>query len=69
MPKPLGENQLGVLQALRDLGGYPGRWNFGTRSQTVRILESLVKRGLVEKINTVHGPAYYRIAEEKGHVQ
>lgn len=46
--KDLGANQRGVLDSLRDHGQYPGGgWVWGNHSTTVKILDSLVKRGLV----------------------
>lgn len=47
--RPLGRNQTAVLRALRQHGSYPGAWVWDNHSGTVRILESLVKRGLVTK--------------------
>jgi predicted ArsR family transcriptional regulator len=40
------------LRALEESGDYPGRWKWGTHSLTVRILDSLVVRGLVERTET-----------------
>lgn len=59
--KNLGVNQQGVLRSLREHGPYrPGcGWLWDTPSGTVRILESLVRRGLVEKVDKV-----YRLAHE-----
>lgn len=46
---PLGEVQRGVLRALREKGGWPGHgWTWGSPSLTRRVLNSLVRRGLVE---------------------
>ncbi len=49
--KKLGCNQKGVMDALRDHGPwqkiYPCGWIWDTRSGTIKILDSLVKRGLV----------------------
>lgn len=42
----LGKNQKGVLDALARSGQYPGSWTWGSHSTTVKICESLVKRGL-----------------------
>lgn len=55
MTTKLGARQESVLKALKDHGVYPGVWEYGTRSETVSILDSLVKRGLVttfERIKT-----------------
>ncbi len=49
MSRPLGSNQISVLRSLRDYSPYPGGWFWDNHSGTVRILESLVKRGLVDK--------------------
>jgi hypothetical protein len=46
--RPLGEHQEAVLDSLRRHGVYPGMWYYENHSGTVRILESLVRRGLVE---------------------
>lgn len=51
----LGKNQLGVLKALRDSKyGYTAfpwgcGWVWTTREGTIKIIETLVKKGLVEK--------------------
>ena len=49
--KPLGKNQLRVLNALKRHHSFHAGcgWVWGNYSATVRILESLVKRGLVAK--------------------
>lgn len=44
---PLGKNQIGCLQSLARHGGWPGGWYWENDSTTARILDSLVKRGLV----------------------
>ena len=49
MNRPLGKNQQGCLDALRRNGPFPGGWVWDNTSTTVRILESLVERGLVRK--------------------
>jgi hypothetical protein len=68
---PLGENQLIVLRYLREGRGWPGHgWTFGSTSQTKRILDSLVRRGLV-KVEEVprhrhHGTySFYSIARQE----
>jgi DNA-binding MarR family transcriptional regulator len=44
----LGRNQLSILRCLAQDGPYPGSaWIWENHSTTVRICESLVKRGLV----------------------
>lgn len=48
--RPLGDVQKEVLRCLREHGGWPGRgWLWDTTSNTERICESLVRRGLVKK--------------------
>lgn len=48
---PLGREQLGVLKSLRDHGRWSRGcgWIWSTHGKTERILDSLVKRGLVIK--------------------
>jgi len=50
--RKLGENQIGVLEALKSHGAWKGNggggWIWENLSVTKRIMESLVKRGLVE---------------------
>ena len=46
----LGKNQLGVIRCLKTYGSWDHRscsWVWDTHSNTVRILDSLVKRGVV----------------------
>jgi hypothetical protein len=53
--RSLGETQQDVLDSLREHGGYwhPGcGWLWDTHSGTVKIMESLLKRGLVTKTKT-----------------
>lgn len=47
--RKLGTNQEMALRSLRDHGPYPGSWYLDNDSSTVRVLESLVRRGLVIK--------------------
>jgi len=54
----LGGIQEGVLKALITHGGYPGGWVWDTRKHTEKVLDSLVKRGLVER--TDHPMTDYR---------
>jgi hypothetical protein len=63
--RPLGENQAYALRCLAEHNAgtwYPGAgWIWGNRSTTVRLLDSLVRRGLatrVEKTRTVGSGAY-----------
>ena len=57
--RKLGKNQEGVLKALHDHGNYhPTRlcgWRWSTEADTKRILDTLVKRGLV----TINDEGYY----------
>lgn len=48
MMKPLGDTQLAVLKSL-SREPYPGSWYWANRSTTIRVLDSLVKRGLASK--------------------
>lgn len=64
MTRPLGKNQRWCLYAMTSYGrgperGYPGGgWVWGNHSTTIRLLESLVKRGLVERYEYLpHDPA------------
>ncbi len=64
--RKLGDNQIGVLRALVEKGSYPGGWEWENRSTTVRILESLVKRGFVETYEVeawYQKVTYYRITD------
>lgn len=45
--RPLGRVQKGVLESLNRRGSYPGGWVWDTHSNTLRVLDGLVKRGLV----------------------
>jgi DNA-binding PadR family transcriptional regulator len=50
--RPLGETQRDVLASLKRSGGYWHAgcgWYWDTHSGTTRIMESLLRRGLVEK--------------------
>lgn len=47
MTTKIGKNQAACLRALKEHGGWPGGWIWTNRSETVRLLDSLVKRGLV----------------------
>ena len=48
--RALGTIQRPVLEALVRHGGYPGYgWVWNTHSATVKVLEALVKKGLVER--------------------
>lgn len=68
MARPLGENQSHALRCLAEHNGgiwYPDAgWYWGNLSTTVRLLDSLVRRGLatkVEKTRTVgSGPRAVR---------
>jgi hypothetical protein len=46
----LGERQSATLRCLANKGAFPGHgWTYGTTSETISVLETLVKRGLVSK--------------------
>lgn len=53
MPRPLGENQRHALRALAENNcgvWYPGAgWVWANTSTTIRLLDSLVRRGLATK--------------------
>jgi DNA-binding PadR family transcriptional regulator len=58
--KKLGTNQIGILEALKRHGfwyggGFGCGWNWTTDSATREVLESLVKRGLVERSEELIG--------------
>ncbi len=55
----LGENQESVIFSLQHHGSWPGGWCFQNRSTTIRILESLVRKGCVEKRVDRKGKASY----------
>lgn len=52
--RPLGENQSYALRCLAEYNGgtwYPGAgWVWSNRSTTVRLLDSLVRRGLATRV-------------------
>ena len=51
--RPLGKNQRLALRAMLEHGGWPGTgWIWDNSSSTVRILDSLVRRGLVVRYQT-----------------
>lgn len=58
--RPLGKDQKGALQALQHHQSWYGDgfgcgWNWGSVSETKRIFETLVQRGLVVKVQELHG--------------
>lgn len=60
--RPLGSVQAHVLSCLRENGrfivnGFGSGWVWDTYSNTIRVLDTLVKRGLVTK-GTEEGPAH-----------
>lgn len=60
--RPLGETQLSVLDSLKRHDGfwYDGcGWLWDTRSNTIKIMESLLNRGLVTKTKVGNG-SYYK---------
>lgn len=54
--RKLGKTQRSVLESLHEHHQYPGGWTWSTPSETVRILDSLVARGLVEKATVETNP-------------
>lgn len=57
----LGENQRAVLKLMAQphQDHYPGAgWVYGTKSQTIRILESLYERGLVDRAGSQYYPRF-----------
>ncbi len=46
----MGQTQKEVLRSLKTHGPYPGGFVYGSRSHTVKVLETLVRRGLVAKV-------------------
>ena len=56
----LGENQLGVIRALFRDGDWPGKWTWNNFSQTLRIIKSLERRGLVENYGPQNPDPYQR---------
>ena len=60
----LGETQKNVLAALATHGGWPGGWYWGTYSGTVRICNSLVKRGLAQVKKTKSYDQFFSITPE-----
>lgn len=75
----LGKNQLGVLKALQDRSrGYIAfpwgcGWLWGTRNGTIKIIETLVKKGLVDKgtYTTEEGKTYpqYTISRAEAYTE
>lgn len=58
--RKLGSTQTAVLNALRTHGAWPGRgWEWGTPRETRRILDTLVTRGVVEKVERPGGMTVY----------
>jgi hypothetical protein len=56
MSRPLGPVQRDVLAALVKHGSWPSAWVWDTTSGTVRVLDTLVKRGLA-----AHDPEAYGV--------
>lgn len=63
--RKLGENQKGIIESLKQHGSYHTHgfcgWVWDTPANTVKILESLVKRGLVEVIEDKDYKPYGKI--------
>lgn len=74
MSRELGDRQRSCLRALASHGHYPGTgWLYDNHSGTIKILESLVRRGLVDKedrpargrlFNPGYGRFSYKINDE-----
>lgn len=60
----LGDVQCMMLRLLRERGSWSrgGWWTYGSYSYTERVLESLVRRGLVERIDSTVGSAATYVA-------
>lgn len=58
----LGKRQLRVLECLRTYGSWPGQWTYGQRRQTIKLLESLVSAGVVQKVRRRRGPPFHDVA-------
>ena len=58
----IGKNQKAALSSLATLGAFNsktgGNWVFGTHSETVRLLESLRRRGLCLATASIYGVTY-----------
>lgn len=65
MARPLGKTQEDVLRALRSHGSWSRGcgWCWDTRSGTERVLDSLVRRGLVVNGQSPYGWRYYPAPE------
>lgn len=64
--RALGANQLGMIRGMQHRNGvwYAGcGWYWNNTSGTVRIMESLVKRGLVEWVSYCSGPRHYSLTD------
>lgn len=65
MSKRIGKNQRSVLECLADRGPWPGTgWTWSNDSETRRILQSLVRRGLVRTGLTPAQRIIYLITED-----
>jgi hypothetical protein len=51
MAPKLQKRQARCLKAMRTYGAFPGGWKYGSHSETERVLESLVRHGLVQKMD------------------
>ena len=67
MARKLGERQKGALRCMARFGSWPGGWVYGSNSQTVEVLDSLVKRGLVKHDPDTGGHyGHYTLTDEGG---
>lgn len=67
--RPLGVDQETALRAL-ETRDWPSGWRMGSSSHTIRILNSLVRRGLVETYevpnrHTGGTTTHYRLVKER----
>lgn len=62
----LGCNQFACLDSLIRHGAWPGGWVWDNRSGTIRILDSLVKRGMAETYVPEPGKATHYRATDAG---
>jgi hypothetical protein len=65
-PRKLGERQRNVLRSLREHGSwFPAcGWVWSTRSETIGVLDSLVRAGVVTKTGNVYRPVQRECSRE-----
>lgn len=72
MPKPLGRQQIGLLQTLdnppyhyeRGVWGPRSGWTWGTKTSTERLLRTLEKRGLISSTPDPGDFPTYRLTKQ-----